>query len=375
MKTINVKFSGLDREIKYNEDYRMFIKEIKKTFNLKDEECSRLQFEFLCKTGGNDLQVKVTNAKEFELVSDLMPSVNSITSKMSILPKSQNSNFQNPIFENPIFENPNFEKRSNLDEKIMELETQKQALKKKIKALREENEMYERRERNQRINELNEIKNKENNKMQEALNRLEIMEKTESKINNNMNQKIEIKNSQIPNNIRIKNIENINKLDCEFLDKDKNSITLEVEKNKISAQNPIIYMFRVKNIGAEPWPNDTILKCEIDDSEIYFYYVSINDEDSESIVLVDGTAYQQFKIRVLFKNYSNIIPGGEYKLRSYLLSDKYGRIGKNYGNLIIRISKNDSEKKNEPSLKDNFHDDFNYNEDDNNFEKDFIDNY
>ena len=131
MKTINVKFSGLDREIKYNEDYRMFIKEIKKTFNLKDEECSRLQFEFLCKTGGNDLQVKVTNAKEFELVSDLMPSVNSITSKMSILPKSQNSNFQNPIFENPIFENPNFEKRSNLDEKIMELETQKQALKKK----------------------------------------------------------------------------------------------------------------------------------------------------------------------------------------------------------------------------------------------------
>ena len=375
MKTINVKFSGLDREIKYNEDYRMFIKEIKKTFNLKDEECSRLQFEFLCKTGGNDLQVKVTNAKEFELVSDLMPSVNSITSKMSILPKSQNSNFQNPIFENPIFENPNFEKRSNLDEKIMELETQKQTIKKKIKALREENEMYERRERNQRINELNEIKNKENNKMQEALNRLEIMEKTESKINNNMNQKIEIKNSQIPNNIRIKNIENINKLDCEFLDKDKNSITLEVEKNKISAQNPIIYMFRVKNIGAEPWPNDTILKCEIDDSEIYFYYVSINDEDSESIVLVDGTAYQQFKIRVLFKNYSNIIPGGEYKLRSYLLSDKYGRIGKNYGNLIIRISKNDSEKKNEPSLKDNFHDDFNYNEDDNNFEKDFIDNY
>jgi hypothetical protein len=171
---------------------------------------------------------------------------------MSILPKSQNSNFQNPIFENPIFENPNFEKGSNLDEKIMELETQKQALKKKIKALREENEMYERRERNQRINELNEIKNKENNKMQEALNRLEIMEKTESKINNNMNQKIEIKNSQIPNNIRIKNIENINKLDCEFLDKDKNSITLEVEKNKISAQNPIIYMFRVKNIGAEP---------------------------------------------------------------------------------------------------------------------------
>ena len=386
MKTINVKFSGLDREIKYNDDYRIFINEIKKTFNLKDEECSRLQFEFLCKAGGNDLPVKVTNAKEFELVSDLMPSVNSITSKMSILPKSQNANFQNPIFENPIFENqifekPNFEKGRNLDEKIMELETQKQALKKKIQALREENEMYERRERKQRIeiNESNEIKNKENNKMQEALNRLEIMEKTESKMHYNMNQKIENKNSQIPNNIRIKNIENINKLDCEFLDRDKNSITLEVEKNKISPQNPIIYMFRVKNIGMEPWPNDTILKCEVDDSEIYFYYVSINDEDSESIVLVDGTAYQQFKIRVLFKNYSNIIPGGEYKLRAYLLSDKCGRIGKNYGNLIVRISKNDSEKKNEPSLKDNFHDDFNYNENnndnDNNYEKVYRDDY
>ncbi len=379
MKTINVKFSGLEREIKYNENYSMFIKEIKKTFNLNDEECSRLQFEFLCKAGGNDLPVKVTKAEEFELVSDLMTSVNSITSKMSILPKSQNSNFQNPIFENPINENPNFEKGRNLEQKIMELEYEKQALKKKIKILREENEMYERREKKQRIeiNESNKIKNKENNKMQEAINRLEIMEKTESKIHYNMNQKIENKNSQIPNNIRIKNIENINKLDCEFLDRDKNSITIEVEKNKISPQNPIIYMFRVKNIGMEPWPDDTILKCEVDDSEIYFYYVSINDEDSESIVLVDGTAYQQFKIRVLFKNYSNIIPGGEYKLRAYLLSDKCGRIGKNYGNLIVRISKNDSEKKNEPSLKDNFHDDFNYNENDkdNNYEKEYDDDY
>ncbi len=377
MKTINVKFSGLEREIKYNENYSMFIKEIKKTFNLNDEECSRLQFEFLCKAGGNDLPVKVTKAEEFELVSDLMTSVNSITSKMSILP--QNSNFQNPIFENPINENPNFEKGRNLEQKIMELEYEKQALKKKIKILREENEMYERREKKQRIeiNESNKIKNKENNKMQEAINRLEIMEKTESKIHYNMNQKIENKNSQIPNNIRIKNIENINKLDCEFLDRDKNSITIEVEKNKISPQNPIIYMFRVKNIGMEPWPDDTILKCEVDDSEIYFYYVSINDEDSESIVLVDGTAYQQFKIRVLFKNYSNIIPGGEYKLRAYLLSDKCGRIGKNYGNLIVRISKNDSEKKNEPSLKDNFHDDFNYNENDkdNNYEKEYDDDY
>jgi hypothetical protein len=357
----------------------MFIKEIKKTFNLNDEECSRLQFEFLCKAGGNDLPVKVTKAEEFELVSDLMTSVNSITSKMSILPKSQNSNFQNPIFENPINENPNIEKGRNLEQKIMELEYEKQALKKKIKILREENEMYERREKKQRIeiNESNKIKNKENNKMQEAINRLEIMEKTESKIHYNMNQKIENKNSQIPNNIRIKNIENINKLDCEFLDRDKNSITIEVEKNKISPQNPIIYMFRVKNIGMEPWPDDTILKCEVDDSEIYFYYVSINDEDSESIVLVDGTAYQQFKIRVLFKNYSNIIPGGEYKLRAYLLSDKCGRIGKNYGNLIVRISKNDSEKKNEPSLKDNFHDDFNYNENDkdNNYEKEYDDDY
>ena len=76
-----------------------------------------------------------------------MTSVNSITSKMSILPKSQNSNFQNPIF----------------DQNIMELEYEKQALKKKIKILREENEMYERREKKQRIeiNESNKIKNKE----------------------------------------------------------------------------------------------------------------------------------------------------------------------------------------------------------------------
>lgn len=42
-----------------------------------------------------------------------------------------------------------------------------------------------------------------------------------------------------------------------------------------------------------------------------------------------------FTIIVIFKNYCNI-HFGYYNLRAYLISDKFGRIGDEFGNLIIQ---------------------------------------
>ena len=250
---------------------------------------------------------------------------------------NQNQNFQNKNYLNQNNQNQNFRiendqylqnNENDLDEEIKRLQKQKEKLLHKIDQIKKENQKYEKKQKQK----------KDNIQIEEAIKRLTIMEKSESKPYKEEKRNNELKLSGIPEIIKIKNINTL-PLNCEFLDnKIKLNHTIEIEKNKISPQNPIIYFFRIKNNGEQVWPDDTLLKCEVDDSEIYFYYVSINDNnDAQFIVLKNGDNFQQFKIRVLFKNYGNIIEGNEYKLRAYLLSDKSGRIGNDYGYLTIKV--------------------------------------
>ena len=66
-----------------------------------------------------------------------------------------------------------------------------------------------------------------------------------------------------------------------------------------------------------------------------FFNSSINDDYSEFINDNDG-GYQMFSIIVIFKNYCNI-QVGYYNLRAYLISDKFRRIGDEFGILIIQV--------------------------------------
>ena len=393
---VNVDFNGLERSVNFQNDYQNFISDIKNIYNLQDDECSRLSFIFVFSSqeGHGSFELLVSNENEFINAKEIGSDSYDIKIMMKLNPKPQNSKNKNNQYknsnnqgfknqnnknqfnydqynQNQFFQNQNnknnynsnqdyqkhynnnqnnnnlynrkqihgignqnkyqnFQNNQNneedLDKEIKRLEIEKNNLKKKIEKIRKENQEFEEKKN----------KNLADSKIDDALNRLKIMEKSESKnmpiISNN-----NVKLGEIPEKIKIKNI-NSNTLNCEFLDnKIPFNHTIEVEKSKIKPQNPIIYFFRIKNNGEEVWPDDTLLKCEVDDSEIYFYYVSIKDEDTEFIVLKNGDNYQQFKIRVLFKNYNNIIEGEEYKLRAYLLSDKNGRIGNDYGLLTIKV--------------------------------------
>ncbi len=393
---VNVDFNGLERSVNFQNDYQNFISDIKNIYNLQDDECSRLSFIFVFSSqeGHGSFEFLVSNENEFINAKEIGSDSYDIKIMMKLNPKPQNSKNKNNQYknsnnqgfknqnnknqfnydqynQNQFFQNQNnknnynsnqdyqkhynnnqnnnnlynrkqihgignqnkyqnFQNNQNneedLDKEIKRLEIEKNNLKKKIEKIRKENQEFEEKKN----------KNLADSKIDDALNRLKIMEKSESKnmpiISNN-----NVKLGEIPEKIKIKNI-NSNTLNCEFLDnKIPFNHTIEVEKSKIKPQNPIIYFFRIKNNGEEVWPDDTLLKCEVDDSEIYFYYVSIKDEDTEFIVLKNGDNYQQFKIRVLFKNYNNIIEGEEYKLRAYLLSDKNGRIGNDYGLLTIKV--------------------------------------
>ena len=176
-----------------------------------------------------------------------------------------------------------------------------------------------------------------NEKIKEELNRFDIMEQSErrSLIFNNAN----IKKGKIPEKIKANKKKKKNLLNCKFLDNDiEKNHSINIYLNKIQENNPIEYKFRVLNNGKEKWPNDTLLKCENDDTEIYFFYVSINDDDC-LLREENGIEYQEFLVKVLFKNYKKI-KVGKYQLRAYLYSDKSGRIGNSYGKLIINVQIN-----------------------------------
>jgi len=395
---VNVDFNGMERVIPFADNYSSFISEIKNTFNLKDDECSRLNFTFNFVGDNVNFDFIVSNENEYMNSKEFAINLKEINASMELKPKKKNSqkikinnqnnqnqnfpnkNYQNQNNQNQNFPNKNYQNQNNknlnnqnnqnqyyqnqnnqnqnfqnknyqnqnnqnqnfrikndqylqnnendLDEEIKRLQKQKEKLLHKIDQIKKENQKYEKKQKQK----------KDNIQIEEAIKRLTIMEKSESKPYKEEKRNNELKVSGIPEIIKIKNINSL-PLNCEFLDnKIKLNHTIEIEKNKISPQNPIIYFFRIKNNGEQVWPDDTLLKCEVDDSEIYFYYVSINDNnDAQFIVLKNGDNFQQFKIRVLFKNYGNIIEGNEYQLRAYLLSDKSGRIGNDYGYLTIKV--------------------------------------
>ncbi len=165
--------------------------------------------------------------------------------------------------------------------------------------------------------------------------KIENTEKPEPKYDRYTNiQKIK----KIPSKLNIKEKPKL-LLNCNFIDNNNtNNHTINIKINEITEYHPIEYLFRINNNGEQEWPNDTFLKCENDDTEIYFYYVSINDQDVAFIPINKNEIFQQFTVKILFKNYRNISIG-QYKLRASLISDKLGRIGNEYGILIINVTK------------------------------------
>ena len=194
-----------------------------------------------------------------------------------------------------------------------------------------------------------------------------MIEKTEQTLNKQVKNKQKIM-KDIPENIKIKNKVQ-KKFDCLFVDNNNiQNHTIKIKINKINKHAPIKYSFKVNNNGREEWPDDTFLKCETNDTPIFFYYSTLKDSETKPYEDNQGRLIQKFEVIIVFKNYSNI-QVGEYELKSYLISDKCGRIGNDYGILILKVL---------PSYNNGYNNgnDFNIlNNNDNNYENDFNEDY
>ena len=111
-------------------------------------------------------------------------------------------------------------------------------------------------------------------------------------------------------------------LNCKFLNKNSEKI---IDLKKIKKDIPIYHTFKIQNNGTEPFPADTILKCDNTlDSDIFFYPVNLGfclmsfDDNNE--------IYYNVEVIINFKSYKNI-QEKTYNIKAYLISDSKGRIG------------------------------------------------
>ena len=104
----------------------------------------------------------------------------------------------------------------------------------------------------------------------------------------------------------------------------------------IKSPELIEFTFYIKNNGNLEWPNDTILKCKNDNTNIFFYHKTWE----KKITYFNGEECYGFKIVLNFKtkNIKNIYLG-TYSCRYFLTSDSKGRVGNNYGQFFLDVCK------------------------------------
>ena len=322
-KFITVNYKGSKIEVLLSDNYKSFIENIKRKLNLSSEDCNKMSFKFFFKSENAPVfEFDVKGSDEYDTALIISNQYNDIYSVI-ILPKPKSIPQSNII-----------KKKTNLTEEdklIEELKQKKKDLIKEYLAIRRKNIDL--------TKELNEDSEKKEN-YEEVMNRFKIIEESEQYQNVGKG-KNKAKKLNIPEKIKIKN-EKQEILDCEFIDnnnEDKHTISKKI--NEIKIQNQIYYDFRVRNNGQKEWPNDTLLKCETTDSPIYFYYSSLTDNNDKVFVDQKGGVIQNFRVIIIFKNYNNI-KVGEYKLKAYLVSDKHGRIGKDYGVFTLKVLPKDN---------------------------------
>ena len=108
----------------------------------------------------------------------------------------------------------------------------------------------------------------------------------------------------------------------------------------IKSPDLIEFTFYIKNNGNLKWPNDTILKCKNDNTNIFFYHITWDKNGTD----FNGERCYPFKIVLNFKTKNIYL--GIYSCRCFLTSDSKGRVGNTYGQLFLNVYK-DLENMNE----------------------------
>ncbi len=174
-----------------------------------------------------------------------------------------------------------------------------------------------------KINHSNNIDNKEIKQIKQKINTNNNIINTNNNTNNNI-----INTNNNNNYIYFNNNINNYQLNKEILNffnkneiKDKRDFFSCVfsNKEKLYSKIKIKHNLKVYNNGIE-FPEDTIIRCNNNDSEIYFNSVNINESKQKY------PNYYEFPVEIKFKDIDNIKKDDKCELEYYLLSDREGTI-------------------------------------------------
>ena len=186
------------------------------------------------------------------------------------------------------------------------------------------------------FNQFSKDKNNNNNK---------IGNKFYNNINDNNYQFVSKTSSNKSNQINLSNLidKNIKSDYSAVFLNNNDTISTQIGKIFSSSPEPIEFTFYIKNNGNLEWPNDTILKCKNDNTNIFFYHKTWDKKQTDFL----GERCYPFTIVINFKtkNIKNIYLG-IYSCRYFLTSDSKGRVGNTYGQLFLNVYK-DLENMNE----------------------------
>jgi hypothetical protein len=113
-----------------------------------------------------------------------------------------------------------------------------------------------------------------------------------------------------------------------------NEETIEINQNVINKENTIKHTLKITNKKKDYWPNNVLLFCVQDDSDIYFCNVNLNDKNVIKKYTNNEEIIYNIPIEIKFK--SRKIEKKKYSLNYALISDTE-KFNKNYGKITVRV--------------------------------------
>ena len=324
---LNVKYLDSVKKIQIPSNLNDFILKVAHLFGINSD------FDIFTKNDKIDFEVQILNQYDYDLnVQEL------INSNIYILIKNK-YNFQS--YFNLL--NDNSKKLKEIESKIKDLIKDFDTI-----SLNNQNN------NNNNINNNNINNNNINNNNKNNNNRNNNNRNNNNRNNNNINyNNINYNNinyNNINNNNRNNNNRNNNNIvinpfnQNNFIDTNiksdysmiilNNNETLSVHVEKINSPSPypIEFTIYIKNNNNNlTWPNDTILKCKNDNTEIFFYHCKWNQMKTN----FNGEICYAFEI--ILNSKTKKIAVGKYSCRFFLISDSKGRIGNNFGQINLNV--------------------------------------
>ena len=294
---LNVKYLDSVKKIQIPSNLNDFILKVAHLFGINSD------FDIFTKNDKIDFEVQILNQYDYDLnVQDL------INSNIYILIKNK-YNFQS--YFNLLNDN---------SKKLKEIES-------KIKDLIKDFDTIS----------LNNQNNNNNNINNNNINNNNI--NNNNKNNNNRNNNNRNNNNRNNNNIVIIPFNQNNFIDTNIKSdysmiilNNNETLSVHVEKINSPSPYPIEFTIYIKNNNNNlTWPNDTILKCKNDNTEIFFYHCKWNQMKTN----FNGEICYAFEI--ILNSKTKKITVGKYSCRFFLISDSKGRIGNNFGQINLNV--------------------------------------